>query len=156
MWNGHLPLNTTHCSSIVMCSFGVYAIWNVLIILSNTFLIGANLSVDLCWFLVVLSLTQMTQRIRKNQSLAIFARKIGLAWAAFVVHSFPAGSFLVLRMPETMQTPEKAKSFSEVISFHIFGIWELPSALVWWHMSFCISSVMKSFRVSAKLEIFSL
>jgi len=29
-----------------MCSLGVYAIRNLLIMLSNTFLIGANLSVD--------------------------------------------------------------------------------------------------------------
>jgi hypothetical protein len=58
-------LNTTNCSSVVMCSFVVYAIWNQLMMLSNTSLIGANFPVDLHWFLVILSLTRMTRRIEE-------------------------------------------------------------------------------------------
>ena len=156
MPNGHLPLYTTNCSSVVMCLFDMYATWNLLIVLSNTPLIGAYLSVGLGWFLVVLSSKWMTRRIWKNQSLAIVVWKIGPAKAAFVVHRFATPSFLVLRIPETLHKPKKTKSCSELISFHRFGIQELPSALVWWHVSFSLSSGMKSCRVSAKLEIFSL
>jgi hypothetical protein len=65
-----------------------------------------------------------------NRSLTIVACKISLAYAAFVVHRFASGSFFVLRMPETMHKPKKTKSSSELISFHKFGIRELPSALV--------------------------
>jgi hypothetical protein len=48
----------------------------------------------------------------------------------FVVCRFATGSILDPRMPETMHKPQKAKSSSEMISSHKFGIWELPSALV--------------------------
>ena len=53
-------------------------------------LMGAHLSVDLQWLLVVMSLKQLTCRIWKNWSLAI------------VIHRFASDYFLVLRMLNTV------------------------------------------------------
>jgi hypothetical protein len=86
-----------------MCSFGACAISDLLIMLSNTSLLGAHLSADLHWVLVVFSLKLLTCRIWKNHSLAM------------VVHRFDSGSFLVLRMPDTIMSHKcNSKSYQQV------------------------------------------